>query len=177
MRAQTKQRIKIHTLRQQASGASINDTFKPVMTAFSKAITVLDEQISIYDVATQKLLRSIPGIGQVTAGILVAHIGDVTRFPSPEQLVAYIGLDPRVHQSGTSINGKGYITKRGSTYVRSALFNASFIARQKNPELKAYFNKKIQEGKHYFAAQCAVERKLVHLIYAIWKRGTPYQAR
>ena len=89
--------------------------------------------------------------------------------------MAFIGLDPRVHQSGTSILGKGYMTKRGNTYLRWILFNAAFIARQKNPDLKTYFEKKIKEGKHYFIASCAVERKLVHLIYAVWTRGTPYE--
>jgi transposase len=90
---------------------------------------------------------------------------------------AYVGLDCRVHQSGTSIHGKGFITKRGNTYLRTILFNAAFISRQYVPELQSFFEKKLSEGKHYFSASVAVERKLVHLIYAVWKRGTPYQAR
>jgi transposase len=122
-------------------------------------------------------LRSIPGVGITTAAALVAFIGDINRFSSPEKLVAYIGLDCRVHESGTSIKGKGYLTKRGNAYLRRTLFNAAFIARQKNPELKAYFEKKTGEGKHYFSALCAVERKLVHLIYAVWRRGTPFEMR
>jgi transposase len=84
-------------------------------------------------------------------------VGTIDRFASPEKLVAYIGLDSRVKESGTSVSGKGYMTRR------------------KNPELKTYFEKKIGEGKHYFAAMCAVERKLVHLVYAVWKRGTPFE--
>ena len=61
--------------------------------------------------------------------------------------------------------------------LRHLLFNAAFIAWQKNPELKDYFMKKTGEGRHYFSALCAVERKLIHLIYAVWKRGTPFEQR
>ena len=107
----------------------------------------------------------------------MAFIGDIERFSTPEKLVAYIGLDCRVYQSGTSVQGKGYISKRGNGYLRQILFNAAFIARRHNPDLKRYHEKKLREGKHYFSAMCAVERKLVHLIYAVWKRGTPFVRR
>lgn len=126
---------------------------------------------------TQCLLRSIPGIGTVTAAALVAYVGDIHRFSSPAKLTAYIGLDCRVHESGTSIHGKGQITKRGNRYLQYVLFNAAFIAKRRNPQLHSYFHKKLSEGKHYYSALCAVERKLVHLIYAVWARGTPYEAR
>jgi len=130
-----------------------------------------------YEPETQALLRSIPGVGQTTAAVLVAFIGNIHRFETPEKLVAYIGLDSRVFQSGTSVHGKGYMSKRGNVYLRHILFNAAFIAKRRNPELAAYFLKKTGEGKHYFSALCAVERKLVHLIYAVWKRGTPFEKR
>ena len=127
-----------------------------------------------YEPETQELLRSIPGIGITTAASLVAFVGDIERFSTPEKLIAYTGLDCRVYQSGTSVQGKGYISKRGNGHLRHILFNAAFIARQYNPELKKYHEQKLKEGKHYFSAMCAVERKLIHLIYAVWKRGTPF---
>jgi transposase len=127
--------------------------------------------------ATRYLLRSIPGIGAVCAASLVASVGDIRRFSSPEKLVAYIGLDCRVHQSGTSVKGKGFISKRGNHRLRSILFNAAFVARQHNPELKTYFEKKTGEGKHYLSALTAVERKLIHIIWAVWTRGTPFESR
>jgi transposase len=113
----------------------------------------------------------------VTAAALVAYIGDIRRFDSAKKLTAYIGLDCRVHESGTSIHGRGYISKRGNKYLRYILFNAAFIAKRRNPDLKKYLEKKMSEGKHYFSALCAVERKLVHLIYAVWMRGTPFNDR
>jgi len=130
-----------------------------------------------YETETQEVLRSIPGIGITTAAALVAFIGNIHRFAAPEKLVAYIGLDCRVYQSGTSVQGKGYISKRGNGHLRHILFNAAFIARQYNPELKEYHAQKLRGGKHYFSAMCAVERKLIHLFYAVWKRGTPYIER
>ena len=65
----------------------------------------IEKKMGDYAADTQKLLRSIPGIGKVTAAALMAHVGDIRRFSSPEKLVAYIGLDCRVHESGTSIHG------------------------------------------------------------------------
>lgn len=177
MRAQTKQRIHVHNKRVEATGIKAHDSFKGVIRLLTYEIKEIEEKMAKYVPETQTLLRSIPGVGKVSAATLVAYVGDIKRFSTPEKLTAYIGLDCRVYESGTSIKGKGYLTKRGNTYLRFVLFNAAGIARRKIPQLKAYFEKKIKEGKHYFSALCAVERKLVHLIFAIWTRGTPYEKR
>ncbi len=177
MRRMTKQRLHAHAVRAHVVDTPLHDGFSGFLPALSSEIRAMERKITTYAPATQRLLRSIPGIGIASAAALVAIIGDIRRFPSPEKLVAYIGLDCRVHESGTSVRGKGYITKRGNRYLRYILFNAAFIARQRNPELRAYFAKKRSEGKHYLSAMCAVERKLVHLIYAVWKRGTSFEDR
>jgi transposase len=143
----------------------------------SKEILVLDQKMASYVKPTQALLRTIVGIGKTSAAALVAYVGDISRFPNPKKLAAYIGLDCHVHESGTSVLGKGFVTKRGNKHLRSLLFNAAFIARRHDPELKVYFEKKRGEGKHYFSAMCAVERKLIHRIHAVWKRGTPFELR
>jgi transposase len=177
MKAETKQRIHAHLIREKAAGLDLYDSFTGTIKILAYEMKEIEKKMKNYASDTQKLLRSIPGIGKVTAAALVAYIGDINRFESPEKLVAYIGLDCRVHESGTSIHGKGYLTKRGNRYLRYILFNAAFIARKKNPAMRAYFEKKMSEGKHYFSALCAVERKLVHLIYAVWKRRTPFEVR
>lgn len=177
MKAETKQRAHAHLIRARAAGLPLHDSFSGAIKLLAYEMRVIERQLNTYAPATQALLRSIPGIGQVTAAALVAHIGDIRRFSSPEKLVAYLGLDCRVHQSGTSIHGKGYLTKRGNRYLRHVLFNAAFIARRRNSTLKQYFEKKRAEGQHYFSALCIVERKLVHLIYAVWTRGTPFEMR
>jgi transposase len=177
VRAQTRQRIGNHKIREHAASLPLHDSFGSTMKMLTFEIGMIEREMTKYASDTQALLRSIPGIGKVTAAALVAYVGDINRFQSPEKLVAYVGLDCRVHESGTSIHGKGYLTKRGNRYLRHILFNAAFIARQKNPTLRRYFEKKVSEGKHYFSALCAVERKLVHLIWAVWARGTPFEDR
>lgn len=177
MKAETKQRASTHLIRAKAAGLDLHDSFTGAIKLLSYEMREIEKKMSEYAAETQTLLRSIPGIGKVTAAALVAYIGDINRFESPKKLVAYLGLDCRVHESGTSIHGKGYLTKRGNRYLRHVLFNAAFIARRRNPILKKYFEKKRSEGKHYFSALCIVERKLVHLIYAVWKRGTPFEMR
>lgn len=177
MQSMLKHRIHAHDIRARATGLDVHDSFTGPLKLLSYEMREIEKKMSSYAPHVQLLLRSIPGVGKVTAAALVAQIGDIKRFSSPEKLVAYIGLDSRVHQSGTSIHGKGYISKRGSRYLRHVLFNAAFIAKRRNPELKKYMEKKLSEGKHYFSALCAVERKLVHLIYAVWTRGTPFENR
>jgi transposase len=177
MRKMTKQRRDVHRLKEAATGFAFYDSFTTVLEALSEEIKHIERSMRGYETETQELLRSIPGVGSTTAAILVAFIGDIHRFATPEKLVAYIGLDCRVYQSGTSVQSKGYISKRGNGYLRHMLFNAAFVARRRNPDLKRYHEQKMREGKHYFSALCAVERKLVHLIYAVWKRGTPFVRR
>lgn len=177
IRKETHQRMEVHRLKEAATGLTLYDSFTSIMAALSAEIKHIERDLQRYEMETQKLLRSIPGVGSATAAALVAFIGDINRFATPEKLVAYIGLDCRVYQSGTSVQGKGYISKRGNGYLRHMLFNAAFVARRHNPDLKRYHEQKLKEGKHYFSAMCAVERKLIHLIYAVWKRGTPFVQR
>lgn len=124
-----------------------------------------------------KLLLSIPGVGKSIVVTLINEIDDIKRFNSPKALVAYAGLDPRVKQSGTSLKHNTHITKRGSPYLRRDIFLAATIAVRWDAELKAYHKKKLNEGKRYTEALIAVSRKLLNRVYAVWKRGTPYQTR
>lgn len=174
MRADLKRRGCAHRVRAIACGIPLYDSYAPAASALNEAIAALDERLPGYATTTQQLLRSITGVGAVTAALLVAYIGDINRFQAPEQLVAYVGIDPRVKQSGTSIHGKGRITKRGSVLLRHTLYQAAFIATLHDADLRAYYRKKCGEGMHHTAAICAAQRKLIHRIFAVWKRGTPY---
>jgi transposase len=138
-------------------------------------IKALDIQLRDRSPEVQKLLQTIPGIGPQTAATLLAEVGEITRFPDAQKLTAWVGLDPRVHQSGTSINGKGYITKRGNKLLRTRLYNAASVAVIHPPNIfHTFFEKKRSEGKPYRVALCAVMRKMVHVIYAVWSRETPF---
>lgn len=126
------------------------------------------------DPHTLQLLTSLTGIGPAIAVSLAAEIGDIHRFAGAKQLVAYAGLDPRVRQSGTVLRRNTKLTKRGSAELRSILFLAANIARQHDPELKAYYQKKRAEGRIYTEATIATARKLSNRVFAVLTRGTPY---
>jgi transposase len=129
------------------------------------------------DPMLKKLLMSIPGIGETIAATLIAEIETVERFADANKLVAYAGLDPRVRQSGVSLNRNVKLTKRGSPYLRQSVYIAAYIAARHDPELKEYFEKKRKEGKRYKEAVVATARKILYRVYAVWKRGTPYEKR
>ena len=119
-------------------------------------------------------LQTIPGIGPFIASCLIGEIQDMVRFKQAKQLVAYVGLDPRVRQSGHSLNSTGHITKRGSPHTRRAIFIAANVARQFDPCRKAYYEKKRDEGKSYTVANCALARKLLLIVRAVWLSGGTY---
>lgn len=128
------------------------------------------------DQALLPLLTSIPGVGPTIATSLIAELAPIDRFASSAAVVAYAGLDPRVLQSGTSLNRHAALTKRGSPHLRHMLFVAASSACRCDPQLKAYYTKKrVTEGKAYRTAVIATARKLVARIYAVWTRGTPYK--
>jgi transposase len=177
IKTKCKHLIHVQQICQQSTNEKLTSIFPALLSSLEESVKQMQNRFREIQPDTQTLLQSIPGIGPICSAALAAHIGDINRFDSPKRLVAYLGLDCRVHQSGTSVNGKGFLTKRGNPTLRSLLFNAAYVARQYNPELKAYFEKKIKEGKHYYVASCAVERKLIHIIYAVWKRGTPFEKK
>lgn len=124
----------------------------------------------------EKLIRSIPGFAATLSAVVSSEVGDFNRFPSATQFKAYVGIDPKVMQSGDSLrNGK--ITKRGNVHLRSAFYLAAQVARCHDPELRSFYQKKKDEGKPTRVAICAVARKLCERVYAVVTRGVPYEIR
>lgn len=122
----------------------------------------------------EELIDSIPGFGEKLSAIVSAEIGDIKRFPSARQLKAYVGIDPKVTQSGNSAH-TGRITKSGNQYLRHALFLAANVSRLYDPDMKAFYEKKKSEGKSHRHCVCAVSRKLCERIYAIVLKNEFYQ--
>ena len=151
------------------------DCFLPAIAALAKLADELRARAAL-DVNPKdyELLQSIVGIGPHIAVSILAEIGDITRFPSSKQLIAYAGFDPKQKQSGSSLNRTGRLTKRGSPELRRVLFLAATVARRYDPELKLYYEKKRDEGKRYTPAVVAVTHKLTNRIYAVLIRQTPY---
>ncbi len=155
--------------------AEINSIYDELAEILGQKQKQIEKELNKYDKETQVLLQSIPGVGPVTAASFVSEISDIKKFKHPKHLVAFCGIDPRVHQSGTSIRGKGYITKRGSKVLRTILYNAASVAVLHDNMFKEYFQKKRAEGKPYRVALVATMRKMIHVIHAVWTRSTPFK--
>jgi transposase len=120
------------------------------------------------------LLPSIPGIGDLTAGKLLAEFRSIAAFDKPAQLVAFAGLNPRHHTSGSSIRGQSVISKPGRASIRAALAMPAVVAKHHNPILSAFAARLAQRGLAGTQIIVAVMRKLVHLAFGILKAGQPF---
>ena len=119
-------------------------------------------------------ITTVPGIGTVCAAGILGEIGDVSRFPSASQIVAFAGCDPSVFESGEFEGTRAHLSKRGSPYLRWYLWLAADRARRFDPVLREYYEKKRAEGKCHKVAVSAVVRKLCSIIFAVLRDGKPY---
>ena len=119
-------------------------------------------------------IMTIPGIGCRMGAMILAEAGDLSRFDSPDKLLAYAGMSPSTYQSGQLNNCYPHMEKRGSRYLRYALFNATKYVCLWDPTFAAYLAKKRAEGKHYNVAISHAAKKLVRLIFAMEKSRQPY---
>ncbi len=146
-----------------------------------RLIRELDAEIEEIEAAIQAIMdelhspiTSIPGIGCRMGAMILAEIGDFSRFDSPDKLLAYAGMSPSTYQSGQLKNCYPHMEKRGSRYLRYALYNAAKYVCHWDPTFAAYLAKKRAEGKHYNVALSHAAKKLVRLIFALEKSRQPY---
>ena len=121
-------------------------------------------------------ITTIPGIGCRMGAMILAEAGDLSRFDSPDKLLAYAGMSPSTYQSGQLKNCYPHMEKRGSRYLRYALFNATKYVCLWDPTFSTYLAKKRAEGKHYNVAISHAVKKLVRLIFAMEKSRQPYRS-
>ena len=147
------------------------------MNFLDKQIEALDCQILEYYEKFDCYLHTIPGIGMIAAATILAEIGDINRFKSSSALVAFAGIDPTVRQSGEFSSTHNHMSKRGSPYLRHAIFLAATTCSFHNSPLNAYYKKKRDQGKHHLTATGAVARKLTTVIYAVLRDSKPYEPK
>ena len=133
----------------------------------------IDEIKAIMDEINSQIL-SIPGISYNMGAMIVAEIGDFSRFDSADKILAYAGMSPSTYQSGQLDNCYSHMEKRGSRYLRYALYNATKYVCHWDNSFGAYLTKKRAEGKHYNVALSHATKKLVRTIYAMEKSGRVY---
>ena len=146
-------------------------------------ISALDQEIDEIESAIEEMMNSIqspittiPGIGLRMGSMILAEVGDFSNFDSPDKILAYAGLSPSTYESGKlSLAGTySHMEKRGSRYLRYAIFNATKFVCKWDSTFAAYLAKKRAEGKHYNVAISHAAKKLVRVIYALQKTGKPY---
>ena len=146
-----------------------------------RLIEILSSEIEEIEASIQKIMDenpspilTIPGISYRMGAMILAEIGDFSRFSSPDKVLAYAGLSPSIYQSGKLNNAYPHMEKRGSKYLRYALFNAAKYVCKWDPTFKAYLAKKRAEGMHYYVAISHAAKKLVRVICALQKTGKSY---
>lgn len=170
---------------QDSFGISIGgEAFRMQIHLLLEQLSLLDRQISEIEASLTELsnrqdhyLTTIIGISDVLAAAILGEIGSVDRFERPEQLVAFAGLDVSVHQSGNFQGNRMKMSKRGSPYLRRAIWQAAFVASFQDPALSQHYKKLRNRGKAHGTAVGAVARKLTHIIFAILRDKKPYESR
>ncbi len=146
-----------------------------------RLIRELNAEIEEIETAIQAIMdelhspiTTIQGIGCRMGAMILAEVGNFSRFDSPDKLLAYAGMSPSTYQSGQLKNCYPHMEKRGSRYLRYALYNAAKYVCLWDPAFAAYLAKKRAEGKHYNVALSHAAKKLVRLIFALQKSGQSY---
>ena len=170
VRAEARQSIGLDL---HAKSIELQHTIK-LIQEYDREIHELDELIKDYMNQLHSPIITIPGIGTNLGSIILAEIGDINRFENADKLLAFSGMSPSTYQSGTYESSNARMEKRGSKYLRYALFNAARYVCQWDPTFAAYLEKKQSEGKHYYVALSHVVKKLVRVIFHLLKTNQRY---
>lgn len=156
-----------------AKSLELKHTIKLIQELDAEIEEIENEIKTIMDEINSPIL-SIPGINYRMGAMIIAEIGDFSRFDSPDKILAYAGMSPSTYQSGQLDSSYSHMEKRGSRYLRYALFNATKFVCHWDSTFAAYLAKKRAEGKHYNVAISHAAKKLVRVIYQLEKSGQAY---
>lgn len=174
---------KIKAAAQNSFGALLcTDSTSFMLKQFVEQIKFLENQLDeLNEMISERLaefnspITSITGIGDVLGASILSEIGDISRFESADKLAAFAGIDPTVSQSGNFLGTKNKMSKRGSPYLRRAIWLAATAAILHDPAIKAFYNRKKAQGKHHYVCVGYICRKLINIIFSVLKSGQPYQ--
>lgn len=157
-------------------------SFSLIIRQYIEQIRSLEASVDVFDAEIARLLSgfdtqltTITGVGPTLAAVILSEIGgDIRRFSSPAKLAAYAGVDPTVKQSGDFSGSRMKMSKRGSPYLRRAIWLASTVAAFKDPAIHALYERKRAEGKDHMTVIGHVCRKMISIIFAVLRDNTPY---
>ena len=157
------------------------DTFSFQLRMLLEQMRFIEQQVSDTEEEIKAIMdklnspiTTIPGIGPILGAVILGEIGDIRRFDKPAKLVAYAGIDASVQQSGEFEGSNNHMSKRGSPYLRRALYMAANVAVRFDPDLGAFYERKRAEGKHHSTCIGAVSRKLCFIIHVILTENRAY---
>ena len=122
-------------------------------------------------------LQTICGIGQLAAAHLIAQIGEIERFDHPAALVSLAGLAVKQRESGSSLRGRAQMDRHGRGSLRRLLYMCALVAMRWDPHMRAWAQRLKARGKPHKVVLVAVMRKLLHIIYGVWKHASDYDAQ
>ena len=143
----------------------------------SEEIEEIEESIKTIMDGLHDPIMTIPGISFRMGAMILAEVGDFGRFDNADKILAYAGLSPTTYQSGQLSSSHSHMEKRGSRYLRYALFNATRFVCKWDESFASYLGRKISEGKHYNVAVSHAAKKLVRTIYRMELTGEAYSPR
>lgn len=150
-------------------------TYIKQIQSIQKNVASFDEKIAVLMAEIDSPITSISGIGPTLGAVILSEIGDISRFKSADKLAAFAGIDPTVKQSGDYSSIKNHMSKRGSPYLRCAVWMACNAAVHSDPMFREYYLKKRAQGKNYMVALGHVTKKMVSVIYAVLRDNAVYQ--
>ena len=156
-----------------AKSLELKHTIKLIQELTSE-IDEIENEIKLIMYEINSPILSIPGINCRMGAMIIAEIGDFNRFDSPDKILAYAGFSPSTYQSGQLDGAYSHMEKRGSRYLRYALYNAAKYVCNWDPTFAEYLAKKRAEGKHYNVAISHAVKKLVRVIYHLEKTNQQY---
>lgn len=166
--------------RNVSTNSRVQESVRTVVSVLNQEIDDISRKIKEHidnhpDLKNKRdLLRSIPGVGDVSIEAILSETNGFANFSKVEQVVAYMGLSPKEHSSGSSVRGKASVCKTGNRRLRKLLFMPALVAIQHNPIVKELAQRLKQKAKHGRLIACACMKKLVHIMFGVLKNGQPF---
>ena len=139
-------------------------------------VEMVEEKLRVILDRLHSPILSIPGIGVTTGATILAEIGNIKNFENSAKLLAFVGCEPTIYQSGKYVLTRTPMVKKGSKYLRNAIFQATKSAYVIDPTMRAYVDRKRAEGKHFFVALSHGMKKMVRVVFAVLRSGKEYVA-
>ena len=146
-----------------------------------KRLNSIQSEIDEYDLQIKKYVETIntniltiPGISYITAGLILGEIGDIKNYKHSDNLISFAGLDVKVYESGKYKAKYLSISKKGSVYLRYALYQAAKVCWKCDQMFNKYYLKKQSENKHYYVILGHIQKKLIRVIFSVLKNNKPY---